>query len=111
MFHCQLQNHELQIYLEQEYQKLLNKNKNKKIIFNKYVSVVLIPSIKDMDDEMSSKLWWNKIDYINFRISSKAEIDVFLNIHKELNYKDAIRLLYQHGIICYTPYIDNITPF
>lgn len=107
-----LQNHELQAYLQKENQKILskNKNKNKKIYFNKVVSAILIPSIKDMDDEMRSKLWWNKIDYTEFCISSKAEIDMFLNIHKDLKHKDATRLLYQHGIICYEPYIDQVRP-
>ena len=114
MNHFQLQNHQLQAYLQEEHQKILNKsknknkNKNKKINFNKIVSAILIPSIKDMDDEMRSKLWWNKIDYMEFCISSKAEIDMFLDIHKDLKYKDATRLLYQHGIICCEPYIDHV---
>lgn len=116
MSHYLLQNHQLQAYLQEEHQKIVskskskNKNKNKKINFNKIVSAILIPSIKDMDDEMRSKLWWNKIDYKEFYVSSKAEIDMFLNIHKDLKYRDATRLLYQHGIICYEPYIDHVRP-
>ena len=116
MSHFQFQNHQLQAYLQEEHQKILNKSKNtsksknKKINFNKIVSAILIPSIKDMDDEMRSKLWWNKVDYLEFCISSKAEIDMFLNIHKDLKYRDATRLLYQHGIICYEPYIDEVRP-
>lgn len=114
MSHYLLQNHQLQAYLQEEHQKIVSKskskNKNKKINFNKIVSAILIPSIKDMDDEMRSKLWWNKIDYMEFCISSKAEIDMFLNIHKDLKYRDATRLLYQHGIICYEPYIDQVRP-
>ncbi len=114
MSQFQLQNHQLQAYLQEEHQKLLNKSKNKnkskKIKFNKIVSAILIPSIKDMDDEMRSKLWWNKVDYTEFYVSSKAEIDMFLNLHKDLKYKDAIRLLYQHSLICYEPYIDNTRP-
>lgn len=111
MSHFQIQNHELQLYLQEEHRKILNKRrkKHKKINFNKTVSAILIPSIADMDDEMRSKLWWNKIDYKEFYVSSKAEIDIFLNIHKELKYNDAIRLLYQHSLICYEPYIDQVT--
>lgn len=118
MSHYLLQNHQLQAYLQEEHEKLLNKNKNKntsksknkKINFNKIVSAILIPSIKDMDDEMRSKLWWNKVDYKEFYVSSKAEIEMFLNLHKDLKYNDAIRLLYQHSLICYEPYIDQVKP-
>jgi hypothetical protein len=79
--------------------------KNKKICFNRVVSAVLIPCIKDMDAEMRSNLWWNNADYTNFYIASKAEIDFFLKMHSDLNRRDAIRLLYQHSMICYEPYM------
>ena len=116
MSRFQFQNHQLQTYLQTEHQKIVNKNKsknkskNKKINFNKTVSVILIPSITDMDHEMRCNLWWNKVDYTEFYVSSKSEIDMFLNIHKDLKYRDATRLLYQHGIICYEPYIDEVRP-
>jgi hypothetical protein len=79
--------------------------KNKKIVFNRIVSAVLIPCIKDMDTEMRAQLWWNNVDYMNFYIASKAEIDFFLKMHSDLNRKDASRLLYQHSMICYEPYM------
>ncbi len=79
--------------------------KNKKIVFNHIVSAVLIPCIKDMDTEMRAQLWWNNVDYMNFYIASKAEIDFFLSVNNDLNRKDAIRLLYQHCMICYEPYM------
>lgn len=84
---------------------------DKKIKFNRVVSAVLIPSIKDMDSELRSQLWWNNIDYIAFNHSANKEITKFLKIHRELNRKDAVRLLYEHSIICYEPYImsDNGT--
>ena len=84
----------------------LKKNKkNKKIAFNRVVSAVLIPCNKDMDAEMRSLLWWNNADYLSFYITSKAEIDYFLKMHNDLKYKDAVRLLYQHCMICYEPYM------
>ena len=76
---------------------------NKKINFNQVVSAILIPSIKDMDPEIMEKLWWNKIDYLLFSKSANNEIAAFLKIHKDLTRKDAIRLLYDHSIICYEP--------
>jgi hypothetical protein len=82
-----------------------SKKKSKKISFNHIISAVLIPCNKDMDAEMRSQLWWNNADYINFYIASRAEIDFFLKMHSDLNRKDASRLLYQHSMICYEPYM------
>lgn len=82
-----------------------NNKKNKKIVFNQIVSAVLIPCNKDMDAEMRAQLWWNNADYLNFYIASKAEIEFFLKLHSDLNRKDASRLLYQHSMICYEPYM------
>ncbi len=78
----------------------------KKIQFYNIVSVVLIPCIQDMDTEMREQLWWNKEDYMSFYIDSKAEIDFFLRVNSDLKYKDAVRLLYQHSLICYEPYYE-----
>jgi len=80
------------------------KRTNKKISFDSTISAILIPTAKEMDAETRSKLWWNKIDYTGFRFSSKVETDLFLSIHRDLEYKDATRLLYQHSMICYEPY-------
>ena len=91
--------------LEEEEER--RKKSNKKISFDSTISAILIPSISDMDTETRANLWWDKIDYINFRCSSKIEIEMFLNIHKDLEYKDATRLLYQHSIICYEPYYQS----
>jgi hypothetical protein len=82
-----------------------NNKKNKKIVFNHIVSALLIPCNKDMDAEMRAQLWWNEMDYKDFYISSKAEIAFFLKMHKDLKQKDAVRLLYQHSMICYEPYM------
>jgi hypothetical protein len=82
-----------------------NNKKNKKIVFNHIVSAFLIPCNKDMDAEMRAQLWWSNADYLNFYIASKAEIEFFLKLHSDLNRKDASRLLYQHSMICYEPYM------
>ncbi len=94
----------------------LNKNFNhkkcnqyKKINFNRIVSAILIPSIKDMDTELRSQLWWDKIDYIAFCNSANNEINKFLKIHAGLTRKDAVRLLYDHSIIFYDEHIMNDT--
>jgi hypothetical protein len=109
----QTQNKPHTLYL-QTFDNNINKKtsrQDKKIKFNQVVSAVLIPSIKDMDSELRCKLWWNNVDYIAFTQSANKEITKFLQIHRELNRKDAVRLLYEHSIICYEPYImsDNGT--
>jgi hypothetical protein len=109
----QTQNKTHTLYLE-TFDNNINKKtsrQDKKIKFNQVVSVVLIPCIKDMDSELRSQLWWNNIDYDAFCNSANNEIKKFLQIHRELNRRDAVRLLYEHSIICYEPYImsDNGT--
>jgi len=91
------------------YKQTFDNNFKKKINFDPIVFAVLIPSIKDMDNELQSQLWWNNIDYDAFYNSANNEISKFLKIHSELTRKDAVRLLYDHSIICYEPYIisDN----
>ena len=79
---------------------LSKKEKTKKINFNHIVSAILIPSIKDMDPEIMTQLWWDKIDYFMFSKSANNEIADFLKEHPDLTRKDAIRLLYDHSIIC-----------
>ncbi len=85
--------------------KIKKRKTDKKISFNTTISAILIPTAKEMDAETRSNLWWNKKDYKRFRFSSKIETDWFLSIHQDLEYKDATRLLYQHSIICYEPYM------
>jgi hypothetical protein len=82
-------------------------NQRKKINFNRIVSAILIPSIKDMDTELRSQLWWDKIDYLAFCNSANNEINTFLKIHTGLTRKDAVRLLYDHSIIFYDEHIIN----
>ena len=89
-------------YRIQKEKKIVEK---KKTNFNQVVSAILIPSIKDMEPEMLKQLWWDKNDYILFCISANNEIEAFLKIHSDLKRKDAIRLLYDHSIICYDKYL------
>ena len=96
------------------YQKTIDNNitkkssrQDKKINFNRIVSAILIPSIKDMDSELRSQLWWDKIDYLAFCNSANNEINTFLKIHTGLTRKDAVRLLYDHSIIFYDEHIIN----
>jgi hypothetical protein len=99
------QEQETKIITKKNQNEPISNRQNKKITFNNIVSAILIPSIKDMDAEIRSTLWWNEMDYKDFYISSKAEIAFFLKMHKDLKQKDAVRLLYQHSMICYEPYM------
>jgi hypothetical protein len=65
----------------------------KKIKFDEYVYIDYIPSsIKDRN-----MLWWNNTELYLFKESCILEIKNLLNRHPNMNYRDAIKLLYQPG--------------
>ena len=38
-----------------------------RVRFDSVVQLILVPSRKDMDADLSQKLWWNQEDYLQFR--------------------------------------------
>ena len=72
------------------------KNK-KKITFNYKVDVILIPSIQEYSDLISS-LWWSKKDLLCFRQSSRDELYELIQRHDfTMPLKQAMKFLYQPG--------------
>jgi hypothetical protein len=71
---------------------------NKKTVkFNSIVNAVLIPSAKEYKlYQLTTDLWWEKEDYMNFRMSANREIyELMLKYHGLMDYKDAQRILFQ----------------
>ena len=71
--------------------------KKKTVKFNSIVNAVLIPSAKEYKlYQLTSDLWWEKEDYMNFRMSANKEIyELMLKYHGLMDYKDAQRILFQ----------------
>ena len=69
----------------------------KKVKFNSIVNAVLIPSVKEYKSfQLNKDLWWEKEDYINFRLSANKEIyELMLKHHGLMDYKDAQQILFQ----------------
>ena len=69
----------------------------KKVKFNNIVNAVLIPCAREYKLlELSKELWWEKEDYVNFRLSANREIyELMQQHHGFMNYKDAQQLLFQ----------------
>jgi hypothetical protein len=69
----------------------------KKVKFNSIVKAILIPSAREYKlYQLASDLWWEKEDYMNFRMSANREIyELMLKYHGLMDYKDAQRILFQ----------------
>jgi hypothetical protein len=71
----------------------IKKKHKKKIKFHEYVYITYIPPI----EKSIYNLWWSKIDIHLFKHASVNELEQLMERHPSMNYKDAIRLLYQPG--------------
>jgi len=71
-------------------------NKKKKIKFNNYLNVKLIPNVKDYK-ELFHDLWWSYEELQEFKQSSTKEIYALIGRHKYMTIHQAIKLLYQPG--------------
>jgi hypothetical protein len=68
----------------------------KKVRFNKIIKVLYIPTNKEyFNNFLNDLLWWDENDYRNFKLSSIIQIHNLMDIHKNMNHTDAIKILYQ----------------
>lgn len=69
----------------------------KSVKFNSIVNAILIPCSNEYKlFQLNKDLWWEKDDYINFRLSANREIyELMLKYHGLMDYKDAQRILFQ----------------
>jgi hypothetical protein len=81
----------------------LLKNK-KKIKFENKTYIYYVPNIEMYNScNLIEVLWYSDIDYINFKNSTKLEIQELMNKHLNMSIKDAIYLLYINTKIIYNP--------
>ena len=73
----------------------------KKVTFGKKVIVYLIPYYNELENYR--QLWWNNNDINNFKKNAVEDINRLFNIHPNINYENAMRLLYQPNNISYDP--------
>jgi hypothetical protein len=71
----------------------------KKVTFNNKIFVYIIPSF--YNDLMREELWWSRSDFILALNSCDEEIRNLINIHPNMDFKCAKKLLYQPNNICY----------
>jgi hypothetical protein len=66
--------------------------KKKQLRFNNILNVKIIP---DRTEYLLYDLWWNSFDYFTFQRSANEDINNLIYRHPNMNYKQAIKLLYQ----------------
>ena len=77
---------------------------NKKIKFNNYVYVYIIPNNQHyLENNLLDKLWYSNNDIIYFKNSAIREIKELINKHSNMSFKDARYLLYENTKIMYNP--------
>lgn len=92
----------------EEYILKLNNKKNKKINFNKYVSVILIPNINEYKEcNLNQSLWWTKEELQSFKLSCSEEIFKLIKRHNLMTVQQAAKLLYQPGSMTITYDTEN----
>jgi regulatory protein YycI of two-component signal transduction system YycFG len=70
----------------------------KKVRFNKDIKNYLIYFNNDCTYDNQ---WYNDDELTSFKKHASIEISELMKIHKSMTIKDAIKLLYQPGNICY----------
>jgi len=69
----------------------------KKVKFNEINKIYLI----ELDKDLIFNIWYSKNDLIDFKKNAVKEIIELMKRHYSMSQKDAIKLLYQPGNICY----------
>jgi len=77
--------------------KLLYQPENKKVKFNENNKFHVI----NFDNDSIFNIWYSNYDLVYFKENAENEIIELMEKHNSMTYKDAIKLLYQPGNICY----------
>ena len=75
----------------------------KKIKFDQRIYMVLIPSFREMSDDIRNDLWWSKKEYRLFCDSASEEIKSFMKSREGIHRKHAMTALYQPILFHYNP--------
>lgn len=79
------------------------KKNTKHIKFNECVYAILIPSFREMNEDIRNALWWSKEERNLFYESATEEIKSFMKSHEGINIKQAMIALYQPILFRYEP--------
>jgi hypothetical protein len=73
------------------------------IKFDETIYIILIPSFREMNEDIRNELWWNKTDCNMFYDSAKEELQSFINSREGIQRKHALTALYQPILFHYDP--------
>jgi len=75
--------------------KKIQKKMTKNIKFDETIYTVLIPSFREMNEDVRNDLWWNKKECNMFFESAKEEIKAYMKSREGIHRKHALTALYQ----------------
>ena len=79
------------------------KKKTKHIRFDQRIYMVLIPSFREMNQDIRNALWWSKEECKLFCDSAIEEVKSYMKSHEGLHKKYAMIALYQPILFRYDP--------
>jgi hypothetical protein len=80
----------------------IDSSMKKSVSFSAMVSVILIPSRKELfDTNLSHELWWSNKDFNKFRTDCLCEMIELKRKHPDITRRQMLKLLYQPRNIAY----------
>jgi len=77
--------------------------KTKNIKFDETIYTVLIPSFREMNEDVRNDLWWSKRECTLFCDSAIEEVKSYMKSHEGIHRKHALTALYQPILFRYDP--------
>uniref|UniRef100_A0A6C0LQ87 Uncharacterized protein n=1 Tax=viral metagenome TaxID=1070528 RepID=A0A6C0LQ87_9ZZZZ len=77
--------------------------KTKHIKFDETIYTVLIPSFREMNQDIRNDLWWSKRECRLFCDSAIEEVKSYMKSHEGIHRKHALTALYQPILFRYDP--------
>jgi hypothetical protein len=77
--------------------------KTKNIKFDETIYTILIPSFREMNQDIRNDLWWSKRECRLFCDSAIEEVKSYMKSHEGIHRKHALTALYQPILFRYDP--------
>ena len=77
--------------------------KSKNIKFDETIYTILIPSFREMNQDIRNDLWWSKRECRLFCDSAIEEVKSYMKSHEGIHRKHALTALYQPILFRYDP--------
>jgi len=77
--------------------------KTKNIKFDETIYTILIPSFREMNQDIRNDLWWSKRECRLFCDSAIEEVKSYMKSHEGVHRKHALTALYQPILFRYDP--------